>query len=38
MQYGGATLADAVANVVMEWVPRIGGRGGLIAVDAHFGQ
>ncbi|MDR3101475.1 MAG: isoaspartyl peptidase/L-asparaginase [Paraburkholderia sp.] len=35
MQYRGATLADAAANVVMERLPRIDGRGGLIAVDAQ---
>ncbi|MFD1556905.1 isoaspartyl peptidase/L-asparaginase family protein [Paraburkholderia silviterrae] len=35
MRYGGATLADAAANVVMERLPRIDGRGGLIAVDVR---
>lgn len=35
MHYRGATLADAAANVVMERLPRIDGRGGLIAVDAR---
>lgn len=35
MQYRGATLAEAAANVVMERLPRIDGRGGLIAVDAR---
>jgi L-asparaginase / beta-aspartyl-peptidase len=35
MKYRGATLADAAANVVMEQLPRIDGRGGLIAVDSR---
>jgi L-asparaginase / beta-aspartyl-peptidase len=35
MKYRGVTLADAAANVVMEQLPRIDGRGGLVAVDAR---
>jgi beta-aspartyl-peptidase (threonine type) len=34
MAYGGASLAAAVHSVVMDELPRIGGRGGLIAIDA----
>lgn len=34
MEYRGATLEQAAAEVVMERLPRIDGRGGLIAVDA----
>jgi L-asparaginase / beta-aspartyl-peptidase len=35
MEYAGLSLADAARRVVMERLPRIGGRGGLIAVDAQ---
>lgn len=34
MAYGGATLAQAVEQVVMHVLPQYGGRGGLIALDA----
>ncbi|MCA1493811.1 isoaspartyl peptidase/L-asparaginase family protein [Sinorhizobium alkalisoli] len=34
MAYGGARLDDAARQVVMEALPAIGGRGGLIAIDA----
>jgi beta-aspartyl-peptidase (threonine type) len=34
MEYRGATLEQAATEVVMERLPRIEGRGGLIAVDA----
>lgn len=34
MTYGGASLEAAVQAVMMDELPRIGGRGGLIAVDA----
>jgi beta-aspartyl-peptidase (threonine type) len=34
MAYAGLTLADATRRVVMEKLPPLGGRGGLIAVDA----
>ena len=37
MEYGGKTLKQAAEHVVFERLPRIGGRGGLIAVD-HFGN
>jgi beta-aspartyl-peptidase (threonine type) len=37
MEYGGKTLQQAVEHVVFERLPRIAGRGGLIAVD-HFGN
>lgn len=35
MAYGGLALAAAAEAVVMKALPAIGGRGGLIAVDAH---
>ena len=35
MAYRGASLEDAANDVVMNRLPRIDGRGGLIAVDAH---
>lgn len=35
MAYGGASLEAAAQAVVMETLPPIGGRGGLIAVDRH---
>lgn len=35
MAYGGLPLEAAAQQVVMEVLPRIGGRGGLIAVDAQ---
>ena len=35
MAYAGLTLADATRRVVMETLPPLGGRGGLIAVDAQ---
>jgi beta-aspartyl-peptidase (threonine type) len=35
MAYGGATLDAAAREVVMKVLPTIGGRGGLIAVDAR---
>ena len=35
MEYAGASLEDAAAQVVMELLPRYNGRGGLIAIDAH---
>jgi beta-aspartyl-peptidase (threonine type) len=37
MEYGGKTLRRAAEHVVFERLPRIGGRGGLIAVD-HLGN
>ena len=37
MEYGGKTLQQAAEHVVFERLPRIGGRGGLIAVD-HLGN
>lgn len=33
MEYGGASLAEACQQVVMEKLPPLGGRGGVIAVD-----
>ncbi|WP_176043554.1 isoaspartyl peptidase/L-asparaginase family protein [Burkholderia vietnamiensis] len=33
--YRGASLADAAHDVVMNKLPRLAGRGGIIAVDAH---
>jgi beta-aspartyl-peptidase (threonine type) len=33
MTYGGLSLADAAHRVVMETLPRVDGRGGLVAVD-----
>jgi beta-aspartyl-peptidase (threonine type) len=33
--YRGASLADAAHDVVMNKLPRLAGRGGMIAVDAH---
>ena len=35
MAYAGLTLADATRRVVMDKLPPLGGRGGLIAVDAQ---
>jgi L-asparaginase / beta-aspartyl-peptidase len=35
MKYGSATLEAAARRVISETLPGIGGRGGLIAVDAH---
>jgi beta-aspartyl-peptidase (threonine type) len=35
MEYGGKTLQQAAEHVVFERLPRIGGRGGVIAVDHH---
>lgn len=35
MAYGGASLDAAASHVVMQTLPAIGGRGGLIAVDAQ---
>ncbi|MBN3764244.1 isoaspartyl peptidase/L-asparaginase [Burkholderia sp. Ac-20365] len=35
MAYRGASLEDAANDVVMNRLPRIDGRGGLIAVDSH---
>jgi beta-aspartyl-peptidase (threonine type) len=35
MEYRGVSLEQAAASVVMNKLPRIGGRGGLIAVDSH---
>jgi L-asparaginase / beta-aspartyl-peptidase len=35
MKYRGVPLVEAATNVVMEQLPRIDGRGGLIAVDAQ---
>ncbi|MEX3925393.1 isoaspartyl peptidase/L-asparaginase family protein [Paraburkholderia sp. BR10936] len=35
MKYRGVSLSEAATNVVMEQLPRIDGRGGLIAVDAQ---
>ncbi|MGZ5178936.1 MAG: isoaspartyl peptidase/L-asparaginase family protein [Ramlibacter sp.] len=35
MAYAGASLAQAAEAVVMQALPAIGGRGGLIAVDRH---
>ncbi|PLC55515.1 beta-aspartyl-peptidase [Pollutimonas nitritireducens] len=35
MEYGGATLVDAAESVVHEKLSKIGGSGGLIAVDAQ---
>ena len=35
MAYGGQTLQDATEQVVMQSLPAIGGKGGLIAVDAQ---
>ena len=35
MAYGGQTLQDATQQVVMQSLPAIGGKGGLIAVDAQ---
>jgi len=35
MAYGGLSLEQATHQVVMESLPPIGGRGGLIAVDAR---
>jgi len=35
MDYAGLTLADATRRVVMDKLPPLGGRGGLIAVDAQ---
>jgi len=35
MSYAGLTLADATRRVVMDKLPPLGGRGGLIAIDAH---
>ncbi len=33
MEYGGATLADACHQVIMEKLPALGGRGGIVAID-----
>ncbi|MDS0861544.1 isoaspartyl peptidase/L-asparaginase [Burkholderia pseudomultivorans] len=33
--YRGASLADAAHDVVMNKLPRLAGRGGIVAVDAH---
>lgn len=35
MRYAGASLDEAAHHVVHEQLPRIDGRGGLVAVDAH---
>ncbi|HVW49196.1 MAG TPA: isoaspartyl peptidase/L-asparaginase [Trinickia sp.] len=35
IEYRGATLAEAAHEVVMNKLPRIAGRGGIIALDAH---
>ena len=35
MTYRGVSLEEAATDVVMNRLPRIDGRGGLIAVDAH---
>ncbi|VVE69239.1 beta-aspartyl-peptidase [Pandoraea anapnoica] len=35
MAYAGLSLADAAERVIRERLPRVGGRGGLIAVDAQ---
>ncbi len=35
LRYGGATLAAAVSASIDERLPRLGGTGGLIAVDSH---
>jgi beta-aspartyl-peptidase (threonine type) len=35
MAYGGAALDDAAQQIVMQVLPALGGRGGLIAVDAQ---
>ncbi|PVX84986.1 isoaspartyl peptidase/L-asparaginase family protein [Paraburkholderia unamae] len=35
MKYRGVSLSEAATNVVMEQLPRIDGRGGLVAVDAQ---
>ncbi|MBV8620332.1 MAG: isoaspartyl peptidase/L-asparaginase [Curvibacter sp.] len=35
MDYAGLSLADAAHRVVMDKLPPLGGRGGLIAVDRH---
>jgi beta-aspartyl-peptidase (threonine type) len=35
MEYAGRTLADAAEHVIMEKLPRIGGRGGVVAIDAQ---
>ena len=35
MAYAGLTLAEATRRVVMDKLPPLGGRGGLIAVDAQ---
>jgi beta-aspartyl-peptidase (threonine type) len=35
MQYTGASLEQAAHHVVHEELPRIDGRGGLVAVDTH---
>lgn len=37
MEHGGKTLQQAAEHVIFERLPRIGGRGGLIAVD-HLGN
>jgi beta-aspartyl-peptidase (threonine type) len=35
MRHGGASLQEAAERVVHEELPRVGGQGGLIAVDAR---
>jgi beta-aspartyl-peptidase (threonine type) len=35
LEYGGASLEDATQYVIHQKLPRIGGRGGLVAVDAQ---
>uniref|UniRef100_UPI0032B1F0E3 isoaspartyl peptidase/L-asparaginase n=1 Tax=uncultured Aquincola sp. TaxID=886556 RepID=UPI0032B1F0E3 len=37
MEYAGLPLAEAARRVVMDKLPPLGGRGGLIAVDAQGG-
>lgn len=33
MEYAGASLAEACQQVIMEKLPRLGGRGGIVAID-----
>lgn len=35
MRFGGRSIAAAVREVVLEELPRMGGEGGVIAIDAH---
>jgi beta-aspartyl-peptidase (threonine type) len=37
MEYAGASLAEACQQVIMEKLPTLGGRGGIVAID-HLGN